>query len=299
MDRSRLRSIRTHVWRPILALVRLTARLFTWGGVQRLGRWCGEIAWLTSRVNRRRALDHLAIAFPEMPPGERKAIAREAFRQQLMGAAELLHVAGRGADELYDRVDVEGFEHAEQALASGRPVVLVTGHCGNWELLPTAFHRRGVTLAAIVRKAKEEVLETLLTDLRGTFGTRLVHRGESGSVRHLLAVLRGGTALIMLIDQDFRTEGVWVPFFGKLAHTPVGPARLVLRRNAIALPAFMERLDDGRHRTLIGPPFELPDDPTAATALMSRAVEEQIRRAPAQWVWWHRRWRRRPGGHNT
>ncbi len=303
MNRRRFRRVRAWLLGPIVACVRLVGRLCTWRGAQRLGSWCGSFAWRISGVNRRRALAHLKVAFPELSKSECERLARDSFRHQVMNASELLHLISRGAEPLYDLVDVEGWEHVEAALESGRPLLLVTGHCGNWELLPTAFHRRGIPMAAVVRAAKDAALEELLTSLRATFGTRLIHRGEKESVRHLLGVLRGGTALILLVDQDFQTEGVWVPFFGRLAHTPVGAARLAIRRKAVAVPAFMERLEDGRHLSRFGPPLELPDDPAEATAVMTRAVEDQIRRVPAQWVWSHRRWRRRPpeeiGGHNT
>lgn len=99
----------------------------------------------------------------------------------------------------------------------------------------------------------------------------------------------------MLIDQDTKVDGVWVPFFGRPAFTPVGAAELALRQKAIVLPFFIERKADGDHLLRFLPPLDLPDDPREATALMTRAIEEQVRRRPEQWVWMHRRWRRQPG----
>jgi len=89
---------------------------------------------------------------------------------------------------------------------------------------------------------------------------------------------------------------VWVPFFGKLAHTAVGPAQMALRYSMIVIPAFCERQDDGRHMVRFHPPLDLQGDEEEATAMMTRVIEEQIRRVPAQWTWMHRRWRRRPEG---
>jgi KDO2-lipid IV(A) lauroyltransferase len=98
----------------------------------------------------------------------------------------------------------------------------------------------------------------------------------------------------MLIDQDTRVEGVWVPFFGRPAFTPVGAAKISLRMGAATVPTFIERLDDGTHLARFLPPLDLPDDETEATALMTRSIEDQVRRRPEQWVWMHRRWRRQP-----
>ena len=121
-------------------------------------------------------------------------------------------------------------------------------------------------------------------------------RGSEGAARQLLAALRKGGALGMLIDQDTKVDGVWVPFFGRPAFTPVGAAKIALRQNTAVIPTFIERLEDGRHLATFHPPLDLPDDPTEATALMTTKIEEQVRRRPEQWVWRHRRWRRQPPG---
>ncbi len=295
MDRGRLRRLRAFVWRPVLELAILAMRLLPWPAVQALGRGAGSLAWRLSKTNRGRALEHLAIAFPERSAAERAAIAREAFRQQMMNAAEYFHLAGRGVAAAERHMRVEGWEHVESARAGGQPVLIVTGHCGNWELLGAVFADRRAPLSAVVRGLSEKAFEPILDRLRGAFGTRQINRGEPGAARALLEALRAGDALLMLIDQDLRTEGVFVPFFGRPAHTPSGAARLALRRGAPALPAFVERLEDGSHRARFGAPFDLPPDPVGATAVMTRAIEDQVRRRPEQWVWWHRRWRRRPG----
>lgn len=294
MDRHHFRRVRAIVLRPILELTILAMRLVSWSTAQSVGRACGAIAWRISRTNRKRALDQLAIAFPDQTDEERAALAREAFRHQLMNVSEYFHLAGRGSAASEQHIEVEGWEHVERARADRRPLIVITGHCGNWELLGAVFGSRRVPLAAVVRGLGEKQFEPMLDRLRSSFGTRRIARGEPGSVRELLAALRGGAALLMLIDQDFKTPGVFVPFFGRLAHTPAGAARLALRRRVTALPAFMERREDGTHLASFGAPFELPDDETEATAVMTRAIESQIRHRPEQWVWWHRRWRRRP-----
>jgi KDO2-lipid IV(A) lauroyltransferase len=296
MDRGRLRRLRARAWRPALGIVLRLTRLLPWRSLRPLGGFAGSVAWAASGVNRLRALDHLALAFPKLTEAERIDIAKQAFRYQTTNVLEYLHLTGRGLAAFEPKVVVEGWEHVEAARGSQRPLLIITGHCGNWELLGGVFGQREVPLAAVVRSLSEPDLEPLVEELRRGLGTRTISRGQPGSIRNLLAALRGGTALLMLIDQDIRTDGVWVPFFGTLAHTPAGAARLALRRKAIVIAAFMERLEDGRHRARFLPPLELPDDVTGATATMTRAIEDQIRRHPPQWVWWHRRWRRRPPG---
>jgi len=161
-------------------------------------------------------------------------------------------------------------------------------------MLAAALNVHGLQMAVVARELDEEILQRLLVGLRDRFGTKTIVRGTPGAARALLTALRSNGALGMLIDQDTKVDGVFVPFFGRPAYTPVGAAELAIRFDAAVLPGFIERLDDGSHRVHIEPPLDLPTDPTAATALMTERIEAQIRRAPAQWVWLHRRWRRKP-----
>ena len=146
----------------------------------------------------------------------------------------------------------------------------------------------------VARPLDEPRQQRLLAGLRERFGTPTIERGGDGAVRQLLNTLRRGGALGLLIDQDTKVEGVWVPFFGRPAFTPVGAAKIALKQRAAVVPVFIERLPDGRHLARYHPPLDLPNDPREATALMTAKIEEQIRRHPEQWVWMHRRWRRQP-----
>jgi len=112
----------------------------------------------------------------------------------------------------------------------------------------------------------------------------------------MIAAVRRGGILAFVIDQNLRTESVKVPFFGRPAPTPIGPAKLAVRTEALAVPAFIARLDDGRHHVRFLEPIECKrgDDPVALTARITQDIEDQIRRAPEQWVWMHDRWRERP-----
>jgi KDO2-lipid IV(A) lauroyltransferase len=211
-----------------------------------------------------------------------------------MNLAECLHLLGSDCAAVAARVDVAGWEEVLAARRGDRPLLILTGHCGNWELLAALINCRGLGMAVVARPLEEPPLQALLAGLRSRFGTATIERGSEGAARAILGRLRRGGVLGMLIDQDTKVDGVWVPFFGREAFTPVGPAKIALRQGAAVVPAFIERLPDGRHLARFHPAMELPDDPRQATAAMTRAVEAQIRARPEQWVWMHRRWRRQP-----
>ncbi len=99
----------------------------------------------------------------------------------------------------------------------------------------------------------------------------------------------------MLIDQDTKVDGVWVPFFGRPAFTPVGAAKIASASSAPPWsPSSSSACPTAGTSSASTPRSTCPDDPQEATALMTAKIEEQIRRHPEQWVWMHRRWRRQP-----
>ena len=279
---------------PALRAFRWVFGRLPWSWCQILGAGFGRLAWALLSRDRRRTLTHLEIAFPELSEQERRHLGVRSFRHLGQSLFELLHIWGRPAADAERYVDVVGFGEIERIRETGRPIVVLTGHCGNWELVSCANHSHGLGLAAMTRGMDDAGLQQITLDLRSHLGSEAIARGSRASSRQMLKTLKSGGALAMLIDQDIRTDGVWVPFFGKLAHTPTAAADIALRLGAAVVPTFAERLEDGRHRVSFHAALELPDDVTEATAVMTTAIEAQIRRRPEQWVWMHRRWRRRP-----
>ena len=266
----------------------------SWSEAQRAGAGLGAWGWRLSRRDRRRALEHLALAYPELDADRRGEIARQVFLHLGRTLGECLWMLHGSCDEVLRHVAVEGWEEVEAARAERRPILVLTGHCGNWELLGATMACRGLPLSGFARQLDDPGLDQLLLGLRARFGTRTIQRGAPGAARELLKTLRGAGGLCMLIDQDTRVDGVWVPFFGRPAFTPVGAAELAQRFGAAVVPTFIERRADGSHLLRLLPRLELPSDPIAATSAMTAAIEQQVRRLPEQWVWFHRRWRRAP-----
>ena len=289
-----------HAWRdrlllrPLAWLLTAFFRDLSWEEAQAAGARLGRLLWHLSRRDRRRALDHLALAFPELDARRRRDIARATFDHLGTTLAECLHLADKESASVLRRVASTGWEAIDEAKRQGRPVLVVTGHCGNWELLAAWLGCRGLPLHVVARRLEDPYLDRLLLSLRARFGSTTIQRGEAGSARALLRAVRGSGGLGMLIAQDTRVDGDWVPFFGRPAFTPLGAADLALRFDAAVVTAFIERQDDGHHQVTIEPTGPLPTDPVVATAALTAAIERQVRRRPEQWVWFHRRWRTKP-----
>jgi KDO2-lipid IV(A) lauroyltransferase len=269
-------------------------RLCTWRGAQRCGATLGRLAWRIARRDRARILRHLELAFPQASTRERHRLGRQCMRHHGVSLGECLYLMTRDCGAVAEHVRVEGWKTIERVRAVGDPVLIVTGHCGNWELLAATANCRGLGVRVVGRELGDENYQNLLLDLRSRFGTETITRGTAGAARQLLGTLRDHGVLGILIDQDTQVDGVWVPFFERPAYTPIAAALLAQRHGTVVIPAFIERRADGSHLARFHPPLELPEDPTEATARMHRCIESQIRRVPEQWVWMHRRWRRQP-----
>jgi Kdo2-lipid IVA lauroyltransferase/acyltransferase len=263
---------------------------------RRLGRFVGDLAWRVARRHRRKSLQNVAVAFPDLTASQRSDIVRSMFQHLGMSLFEIVWLPKMDAKSFARTTVLEGFEAVRAIVQNGDPVIIFTGHCGNWEWTAASIARGGVPLTVLQRERDEGGLNDFITNIRAASGIKTIDRGSSASGRDLIHALRRGTAIGFLIDQSLRVESVKVPFFGKPALTPIGPAKMAIRAEAHACTIFGERRPDGKHVVRFSEPVPLrrDDDAVALTALMTRAIEDQIRRFPEQWVWMHDRWKERP-----
>ncbi len=257
-----------------------------------LGDWLGRIAFAVARGERRKALVHLAIAFPEKSDAERLAIARQSFAQLGATAAELTQL--RKLDvKSYVSWPEDQIAALKKALASGNGGVLAFGHIGNWELIGPRMVAEGFGGVAVGRDSGDPYLARRIEAFRLSLGVPIVGRGPGGSsLKEILRALRGGKLVAVLIDQDTRVDSVFVPFFGRLAHTPRAAEDLArLSENGCCVLAFIHRRPEGGHALVT----ELVDAQAPdLTARLTRRIEDELRARPADWVWMHERWKRRP-----
>ncbi len=260
----------------------------------------GDAAYRAVPRIRRLALDHLAIAFGDtLTPAARADVARAAYRHVARSAVEVAKF-----DDILPRLDEyassEGLEHLEEVAARGRGGIIVAGHIGNQELLAAYTARKGIPIAVVAKEMEDPRINRLLMDFRSSHGLRVILRGNPRASAEILRILKQGGILAVQIDQDIPVPSVSVPFFGRLARTPAAPAIFAVRRDLPVVLAFARRRAEGGHHFTFLPPILPPKtgdrgrDVVALTRRFSGLLEEHIRLAPAEWNWWHRRWRRRP-----
>ena len=292
----RLRALREHLLYWLLVIFSAVGRRIPVRAGRIIGRALGALAYFVVRREGRKALANLAIAFSEWSEDQRRKTLRAMFvhfGKSVMEIAWLPNLDPRSRDQT---TIVEGIDRVLQLIDSGRGVICFTAHCGNWEWLSYVMGSYGRPVYVLQRGRDHPEMNDYITRLRASAGVRTIDRGSPTSARDMIQAIRKGGMLAFVIDQNIRTESVKVPFFDKPALTPIGPARFAVRTEAMVVPAVIERRPDGMQHARFLEPIECRkgDDPIALTARLTRVVEDQIRRAPEQWVWMHDRWRDRP-----
>ena len=261
-----------------------------------IGRALGSAAHALLASPRRLALVHMGIAFPALDLAARRRLVRATFNHAGESFAELWLFEKILGCRGY--VQLEGAGALDAALAEGRGAIAVTGHVGNWELLAAWAAAVGYPITVIVRRVNDLRFHALIVGFRAAAGVEILARDDPHFLTAVREALQRNRVVAMLIDQDTRGAGVFVPFFGRLAHTPPGAAILALRARVPVVTVFIERRADGGHLVRVGrvaaDESRGRDGVRALTTRLTAAIEAQIRRSPAEWVWWHERWRRRP-----
>ncbi len=265
-------------------------------GAERLGRRLGRLYRALDRRRRELAGRNLALAFPEKGPDEIEALSVAVFEHFGGMAAELLHAVQEPTPSLRERVEVSGGETVLEASASGRGLVLLTAHLGNWEYSALLTAEIGLPVTVIARPLDNGRLEALLKGFRERSGNRVVYKGDAA--REMLRILRRGGTIGILADQHARTaDAVVVPFFGRAAATTSVVARLVDRTEALVIPTVCFRTGPARYRLEYGAPLDVralapaERETLPLTARLNLEIERLARRSPEQYLWLHNRWR--------
>lgn len=246
---------------------------------------------------RRRASKHMRQVFGDSHDDRWYThVIRKMFMNLGRNLAEFLHIPRFSRRRFATLIDGARFRDViSAALSSGRGVLCVTGHIGNWELL-AAYCAKFFPTAVIAKRIYFEKFDREVVKRRRRLGLEVIYQEEG--LRPVVAALRSGRVVGILADQDIpEVAGVFVDFLGREAYTPVAPAALVLGSGTPLFAVCVERLDGGSHKIHISGPVEHPDtgnrdrDRLELTRRWSRILCEFIREHPEQWVWFHRRWR--------
>lgn len=288
-----------HSARALMALL----QALPYDTVGRLGLFFGSVVCAFSKRERGRILRNLETAYGDlMTLKEREELARRVFRNLGRNIFEAVQWLGWSPEKIRSQIAVVyGEEELKAALARGKGVFAVSAHLGNWELMAAHLTALGAT-SGLAQNLYDPRFDRIVTDFRvKNLGlVRMIKRGLA--LRGTLEALGQGHFMAALCDQDTGKDGVFVPFFGKLAWTQTGVARIAQKTGASLVPVFVVRGRDGRYEMHVEKEIQVSADGDKDRHVLetvenfTRTIEKYVRQYPDQWVWMHERWKTRPQG---
>lgn len=263
--------------------------------VQRvLGRVLGRGAFVLAHARRRAARTNVALCFPEMPEHDREMLVRDHFRDVGIGLFEFARAWWGTVGPMRRTVRIEGLEHLRALQDQKRGVLLVSGHFMTLELCGRLLCDH-VPLAGMYRRLRSPVMEWAVKRGRLRYASAMYRNEE---IRAAMRHLKQGGFLWYAPDQDMRgKDTVFAPFFGVPAAT-ITATHQFARLSGCAVVPFFHRREGADYVLRVGAPLpDFPsDDVVADSARVNAAIEAMVREAPSQYLWIHRRFKRRPSG---
>lgn len=288
----------------VYLLVRLIvcfAQMLTLEQSYAFSRVLARFFYRVDRRHRRVGMENLRCAFGEhYSEAERDAIVRGVYEHFCMMLMEILHIPRKLHPTTWrDRITLVGHEPVLDRLMSGGPMILLSGHFGNWEMAGYLFGVFGFPPNSVARTLDNPYLDVFLRRFRERTGQKMIPK--NGGYDQMLGVLRDGGILSFLADQDAGQRGLYVDFFGRPASTHKAIALLAIEHQAPVVVGYARRIGPG-FRYEVGcdaiiEPHELTgggDDVRLLTQRYTAALEMVIRRSPEQYLWLHRRWKHQP-----
>jgi KDO2-lipid IV(A) lauroyltransferase len=257
-----------------------------------LGAWLGKaIGPLTSA--HRVATRNLRLAFPDMDDAERARLLKAQWDNVGRAFAEFPFM-----DRLTPasgRVEMVHPERLARIAKGGKPVVFISGHFSNWEVMPAAIVDAGIVCDMTYRAANNPYVDARIKESRRRYGVRLFAPKGGDGARELLLALGRGQSVAMMNDQKY-DGGVAAPFFGRTVRTLPAAVRLALRFGTVLQPMSVTRTEGARFRCVVHEPIVVADtgeraaDMEAGVRQINAFIEQHVRDKPEEWFWVHRRW---------
>ena len=271
---------------------------------QKMGDVYGGLRVNKARINR--AIDRLEVAMPELSRERREALVMQSYEHLAMLAVELAVLPRYLTEDAWsDFIDLGELNQVIRPLIDDRPALLLTAHCGNWEVLGYTMALLGFRMHAIYRPLDLRPADHWLRQTRSRRGLELVDK--FGAMHQLPGLLSNGESVAFVADQNAGQRGLHVPFFGRLASSYKSIGLMAIQHRArIIVGCAQRKQTDPAQRVCMKYGIEIedridpedwegqPDPLFYITARYRRAIEKSVRRAPEQYLWMHRIWKSRP-----
>lgn len=254
-----------------------------------------------NRTRRRRAEENIAKSFPHLQHDQVRDLALRSMQHMF----QLFMVESIMAPRLITQSSWPQYAHFTgvkdllDMLLRGGPIIFITGHCGNWEALGCSLGAIGYPLVALFRPIDNPLIDRWVREIREARGMTVITKW--GATPILQGTIRSGGRVAFIADQNAGPQGLFVPFFGRLASSYKSIGLLAMRYNVPIVAGCAIRLNNQFRYEMrcvdIIRPDDWADEPDPLfyiTARYNRAIEHMVRAAPEQYLWLHRRWKARP-----
>jgi Kdo2-lipid IVA lauroyltransferase/acyltransferase len=277
----------------LLRTVLMFANMFPYAMAPQVGRWIGRAVQFLDRRHRRVAVKNLEKSRGVCPPDAVPEFIDRVYDHLGQLTVEMMMIP-KLIDRIGDQVRLERFHVVDEVRRRGKGMITVIGHLGNWELIGLAVCAAGHPLHSLARPIENPWVDRYLTRFRTQTGQRIISKYRA--LGEMIRVLQKNEILIIQVDQDARSHGVYVDFFGRPASTHRSPALLSLKYGTPIVVANIYR-QDGVHYCVLSDPLlpeayrTHPDPVRALTQAFTSKFEECVRSRPDQWFWVHDRWK--------
>ncbi len=236
---------------------------------------------------------NLSKAFPKKTNDEKKKIIKSMWNNYGKILAEYMYIKKfRTSRSFSEKIIVENQKELELIKKNSKPVIFVSGHFNNFELMAMHIEKSGIDLAAVYRPLNNKFLNPIMEKIRKRYiCNKQIKKGVSGT-KTLLKNFKNGTSIALMIDQRV-SEGIYSNFFNQKALTTTIPAQFVKKFDAQVVPIYIERVKNNEFKLQIYKAIQFAENETfeSITLSLNKILEEMIIKNPEQWIWTHNRWK--------
>ena len=237
--------------------------------------------------------NNLSKAFPNLNDTEKKIIVKNMWFNYGRILSEYVFIKNfRYSEELSKNIMVENQSILEQIKKNDEPVIFISGHFNNFELMAMHIEKSGIDLAAIYRPLNNKYLNPTMEKIRKNYiCKKQIKKGLSGT-KEILRYFKDGTSVALMIDQRV-SEGIKCNFFNNLAFTTTIPAQFVKKFQAKIVPVYIERKEGHKFKIKFYDFLEFSKEQSieSITVKLNEILEKMIVKNPDQWIWSHNRWK--------
>ena len=237
-------------------------------------------------------ISNIKKCLPNIDLNETKKIAKKMWSNYGRILADYIFISDFRKSKLNKYLKIEGIEILEKISKEKEPVIFISGHFNNFELMAMQIEKSGVKLAAIYRPLNNFLINKIMETIRKKYiCEHQIKKGMSG-VREMVKFYKKGYSIALMIDQRV-SEGIKIKFFNEPAFTTTIPAQLVKKFKCKIVPIYIERTDNYKYRMKIDAPLKFREnqDIESISLDLNKWLERKILLNPEQWIWSHNRWK--------